>query len=459
MLVLGALTILSLMLSEIQDESSAEFSSSLTARDLLVAEYAARSAANLTRLLIASEPTMRRALAPLFMMGGMRNPPQLPVWEFADRLLGPFNDPTASEAFISFSGLDLSKGKNLGLPGASFDLVIVDEESKINVNSVGRPGNVTGQVRLMNQLMTLMMGPQYDPLFEGRDKEGNYSDRQAICAAIMDWADDNQDTANCNVQNNTFAQSTSTEDSFYEMLDKPFRRKNAAYDSLLELRRVRGMTDDFWATFVEPDADNPKKRLLTVWGSANAININTASPQNLLMLICSVTQKQGVTPRFCTDPAEMQKLVMLLTMARGFLGGAPPFESPRALINTLQGKGMLGPMLVGLGIEPIPTLSADAENEMTTESKVFSIYATGIVKAGKRETRARVHTVIDFRGAPPPTAAQLLGSGGTAGTGGTTAVPPSSGAATGTAGSGGSTGINGALAPNPAGNVVYFRLD
>src|ERR1700712_424658 len=67
-MVLGALTILTVMLTELQDESSAEFSSAIESRDALVAEYAARSAVNLSRLLIASEPTIRKAIGPLLMI-------------------------------------------------------------------------------------------------------------------------------------------------------------------------------------------------------------------------------------------------------------------------------------------------------------------------------------------------------------------------------------------------------
>jgi hypothetical protein len=99
---------------------------------------------------------------------------------------------------------------------------------------------------------------------------------------------------------------------------------------------------------------------------------------------------------------------------------------------------------------------------MTTESKVFSIYATGIVKAGKRETRSRAHAIIDYRGAPPPPEAIPLNQQGTGGapgtgapqltgTGGTQASPTGSG--------GTENAIPGATRPNPAGNVVYFRLD
>src|SRR5690606_9194539 len=137
-LVLGALTILSVMLTEIQDESSAELASALQVRDALVAEYAAKSGTNLVRLLIASEPTIRAGLTPMLGMLFGGEVPQIPVWEFSDQVLGVFNDAAGTEAFVSFSGLDLSQGKNLGLPGAAFEIRVVDEDSKINVNAAAR---------------------------------------------------------------------------------------------------------------------------------------------------------------------------------------------------------------------------------------------------------------------------------------------------------------------------------
>src|SRR6478609_8553510 len=70
-MVLGTLTILTVMLTEFQDETSAEVGSAMTARDAVRAEYAAKSAVNLTRLLIAAEPTIRKSVALFFMaMGG-----------------------------------------------------------------------------------------------------------------------------------------------------------------------------------------------------------------------------------------------------------------------------------------------------------------------------------------------------------------------------------------------------
>jgi general secretion pathway protein K len=135
-LVLAALTVLTVMLTEVQDESSAEFGSALSARDALVAEYAAKSAVNLSRLLIAAEPTIRRSLTLVFALVG--GPRQIPVWAYADRILGAFNDQDGAESFAALAGVDPKLGKNLGFKGGGFELTIVDEDSKINFNVAAR---------------------------------------------------------------------------------------------------------------------------------------------------------------------------------------------------------------------------------------------------------------------------------------------------------------------------------
>ena len=58
-MVMGAIAILTVMLAEFQDETSAELAAATAQRDGVQAEYMAKSAVNLSRLLIASEPSMR----------------------------------------------------------------------------------------------------------------------------------------------------------------------------------------------------------------------------------------------------------------------------------------------------------------------------------------------------------------------------------------------------------------
>jgi general secretion pathway protein K len=485
-IVLAALTILTVMLTEIQDESSAEFGSALAARDALVAEYAAKSAVNLSRLLIAAEPTIRRSLSLVFALVG--GPRQVPVWEYADRILGAFNDQDGAQGFASLAGVDPKLGKNLGLKGAGFELKIIDEDSKINFNVAAR-GDAFSQTRLAAQIIGLIGSPQFSPMFEGRDGDEQYTDRRATCQAIIDWVDPDQDQALCDPTNITASQAAA-EDSFYQLLKKPYQRKNAAFDSLEELHRVRGVSDDFWSTFVDPDPDNPDKRIVTVWGQG-AVNVNTANPQTLLALVCQASNNMA---RMCSDANEAQKFIMALTMLRSYLPGLPMFKNAQEFVSALQqtnqaatapgaaapaasasplggGGSPIPALLKALGIEPIPLVSAaETAKAVTTESKVFSIYATGYVRSGKRESSVRIHAVVDFRGAPTPQdlISQLLakaGQGGLQGTGGGAAsgiqngqtatdpnaanLPPGA-----TQGS-----ILSALKPGPGGNIVYYRVD
>jgi general secretion pathway protein K len=469
-LVLSSLTILTVMLSEVQDESAAELGSALSARDALVAEYAARSGVNLSRLLIAAEPTIRKTLSPLFMMmskGG--GAPQIPVWEFTDRVMGAFNGAEGSESFKSMGGFDMSQGKNLGMTGASFELRVVDEDSKINVNEPAR-GGAFNQSRLAAQLIGLIGSPVNDPMFEGRDADGSFSDRQAICSSIIDWTDPDQDTYVCD-PNNPTAQTSAAEDSFYELLKRPFSRKNAAFDSLQELHKLRGFSDDFWSTFVEPDPDSPDKRTLTVWGQGT-INVNTANPQTLLAFICS----QAPGARLCVDPAEAAKFLSTVALARQFTRGVPLFFSPKMFIKALsakpaapgappgasQGGGPIAGILGMMQMEPVTFLSeSQAEKMISVESKLFSVYATGMVKSGKRETRVRIHAVIDFRNAPPPGAASQLNQLSQAmnqlGQAGVTPPTPPPGAAPNP--NDPNQLLAAILKPTPGGTIIHYKVE
>ena len=101
---------------------------------------------------------------------------------------------------------------------------IVDEDSKIALNNAGRSS--FGARDVGRQLMGLIGGPQFDPLFESRSESGEYSTRFDVCSAIIDWVDANQDIENCD--STSQAQSMGTEDSFYRNLPDPYQRKNAA---------------------------------------------------------------------------------------------------------------------------------------------------------------------------------------------------------------------------------------
>jgi general secretion pathway protein K len=373
---------------------------------------------------------------------------QIPVWEFSDKILGAFNDKEGSADFMALTNTDVSTGKNLGIDGGSFDVDIVDEDSKINVNLAAR-GDAFTQLRLAQQLLGAMAGDQFTPLFERRDRDDNFSNRATVCGALIDWADPDEDLNACDPFSAT-PTSKATEDISYQLLKTPYFRKNAPYDSLEELHLVRGVGDDFWATFVDPEPTKPKKRVMTVWGQG-AVNVNTANAQTLLGVVLSGSKNS----KMWSDPTEMSKFLMWLTLLRTFTAGIPLFGSGQDFINAMKGTGKMNlPQL--LGISPVVFDAEDRlKNAVTAESKVFSIYADGIVPGYQRKTRVRIHTVVDFRSAPAPTAAPT-----TPGTPGAPATPPAPApSATTGAAAGGLDPISAATQPNPGGTIIYYRME
>jgi general secretion pathway protein K len=457
-MVVAAISVLTVMLAQFQDDTSAAVASATADRDSVKGEYMARSAVNLARLLIATEPTVRAAITPLYLLMKSK-PPQLPVWEFSDKLLAAFNDQDSVKDFGTTLGLDLKLGKNLGLVGGKFELVIADEDSKLDVN-LGAANDIA-HIRLAKELMGLMAPIQYDPMFQQRDAEGQFHDRLQTCAALIDWADVDEVGMNCDTSTNS-SPSSGVEDSSYALLKKPLRRKNAPYDSLEELHVITGVTDDFWGTFVDPEPASPKKRVMTVWGSG-LINVNTANAQTLLAVTCA----GAPTADMCVDPNQASAFLLGVTMARGITMGAPIFGSTNDYLQMVKGQGQLGPMLAMLGMKPIKFQSeAEFLKSITTQSQMFSIYAVGVIKGYKRETRTSIHAVIDFRGVPTisgPSATSVLNSM-TGGASSGASRASASASATNTSypyvGSGNQTGpITAATQQTAAGQLIYFKIE
>jgi len=265
------------------------------------------------------------------------------------------------------------------------------------------------------------------------------------------------------------------------MLKVPYERKNAAFDSLEELHRVRGISDDFWATFVDPDPDDPKSRIVTVWGS-DKLNVNTSNAIATLAAVCAAVPLGQPTP-VCTDMVTRAKAVSLLEMFRQLSSGIPVFRSVNQFTSMLKpsaagaasanpassatGLGAMGSLMSGppslemMGIPPIVGLvDALLHKTLGVQSQVFSIYATGIVKNGRRETRSRIHAVVDMRGTPPPGQARnieqymqmMMGGGAMAGAMANAQTSATSGSAQ-------PLPTSLPTAPQPDGNVVYYRIN
>ena len=187
------------------------------------------------------------------------------------------------------------------------------------------------------------------------------------------------------------------EDALYQLLAKPYRRKNAPFDSLEELHMVRGDQRRLLGDVRRPRADEPEEAHHDGVGAGRGQREHGQRADALRARRAPARP----TAELCTDPTQMQLFVTGVTMAQGITMGAPLFGSPADFIETMKGQGMLGPLLTTMGMKPVKFQSeSEFAKSITTESKVFSIYAVGVVKGYKRETRVRIHAVVDFRTAP-----------------------------------------------------------
>ena len=422
-MAITTVAILAVMLADMHETTGTAFAVSTSQRDALQAEYMAKSATNLTRLLIAKEPEVRRFVDPLYRGATGRPAPQLPVWNFVNEILSPFCTPEDQRDTLMQLGIDF--GDTVGfdnLPGECH-VIAVSENGKINVNDPLFLDGERARNNVATQLFSLTGGqlPEspYDMLFNKEDETGTLTTRIDLITAVIDWWDhDIQRTDFDPGAGTTRTGGTGTEDdALYQLRDDPYRNKNAPFDSIEELRLVRGFSDDFWATFVEPIPNDPASRIMTIYASG-LVNINEASPQVLLGRICSYVPDVDL----CMDPLEGVKFTQILSTIRQLLP-IPLFSRPTDLLNFVEGKGSekeLYGMLTGFLGEDSELLFTPIEIEeeqkkllersLATSARIFTIQSTGLVG----RSRIRIEAVVNFHERwvpPPPNTGRMSGLG------------------------------------------------
>lgn len=412
-LAMTAIAVLGVMLADMHESTSTSFVVATNQRDTLRAEYLAKSSIDLTRMLVMREPQVRAVVTVMYapLMG--RAPPQLPIWKFADALLGPFCNPEGDSGGLDAAGIDSGAVEGLGDIGGSCSVMSVAENSKTNVNDPLNLEAIAARQSMAMQVFAMVGGYQspsaYDPLFERRDNEGQFNTRLDIISALADWWDTDQERTQFDPGAATVT-SGGGEDEIYRRYRDPYVIKNAPFDSLEEVRLVRGVSDDFWATFVQPDPDDLSKDQLTIYGSG-AVNPNEAPPLVLLSRLCSF---RGVTEQpLCADPLEAAKFIQLVNTARMMFANVPFFTRSGDFMNFVEGRGGpkdLYPVLLGfLGPEsplifrPV-TIPADqrgpVDGAFVTAARILTIQGEG--RVGR--VRVRIRTVANFhdRWTPPP---------------------------------------------------------
>ena len=226
-----------------------ELEAAVNSRDMLRAEYMARSGLQLGQLLTAVQASLASALKSLDAIApGLGD--AIVVTDYAGFLAQVFGgDKEAREGMGAMLGIDLGDVEGLGSPrGTSFDLNIASEEGKYLINCGG--GNTTindpnskVQRSLYLLLYNLVRPLRYDRMFNVADRDGVVITREDLPAAVIDWSDVDQLRYN-------LTGASGTEDRYDKGRDR-YEAHNSYFDTAEELLLVRGISEDFWAAFGE----------------------------------------------------------------------------------------------------------------------------------------------------------------------------------------------------------------
>jgi hypothetical protein len=304
--VIVVLAVMATAATDFAYNTEVDFASATNARDDLRAHYLARSSINLARLLLRVQ---QRLIDPnRQFLGGM----DLQIADYAPVLISAFNSGEGAEALGSLIGVEAGGIKGLGVDVGSFDLEMDSLDGKLNLNCGGGVNTGSPEVlRFAASLAAMMLPSRYNRLFEEPDEHGQYADRLEVMRAIIDWAD--QDTV--------MFGSSAPEDYRYNTGKDPYEIKNQYFDTVEELRLVKGVGDDFMHAFGDA---------FTVYGDCK-INVNLAEAP----LIAAFIIQFAATP---SDPGlQWQNLSLLARYVlhiRELSGGFPDAKAFVAAVES-----------------------------------------------------------------------------------------------------------------------------
>jgi general secretion pathway protein K len=244
--------------------TSVDAAQAANARDELRAHYLARSAVNLSRLLIKIQkqfvdPVMGQAQQMLGqMMGGGAGGASggsgggglgfsLRVTDYAGPLMGFFSGSKDEVAGLgSLIGIDTSGVKGLGLKAGHFDAEITAEDGKIDLNCGSGVPNADArnkQIVVFRLLTAMMYSPRFDRLFSEADSSGQFAARADVARALIDWADNDDQMFSPD------GSAASGEDYRYDARADRYRAHDNSYDTIEEIKMVRGVSDGFMEAF------------------------------------------------------------------------------------------------------------------------------------------------------------------------------------------------------------------
>jgi general secretion pathway protein K len=238
--------------------------------------------------------------------------------------------------------------------GGTFDSVISDERSRININAIKVTGNnPNGSYFLLLNLLSL-------PTFKRYFKDSKPIEK---VDAVVDWLDADKEARGVR---------SGLEDIYYQGLEKPYHAKNGPMFSIDELRLVQDMEIDLFEELKPLLTIYPFSTQVVTVKDYGKININTAPK-----LVIAALFNQG----YVSNVEDVAKQVIELR-------DKVPFASVKVFLETLQNS---------FGIDLEQGIIKDIQGMLAISSDTFRVDSEGTVN----KSTVKVQAIVDRSGNEP----------------------------------------------------------
>lgn len=330
LLSLVTIAILSAAVVEYTYQNRVNLALATNERDQLKAYFLARSAVNISKLLLsfqfalsdesrATEDDMGQ------LIGRAMRRSNFQMYQYIDLMMGPFNSGKIESPIGGISLADTGV-EGFGDFTGEMEVKVVPEEGRFDVNAFAKSELDEGD---LSQMCAMLLDAQYDPIFEVKDADGELLDRATVLQRIIDFLDPNEEAIvlrdDCTVQG-----SAGDELSPYDKLDsrRRIRPPNRKITHINELYKVAGVTAEFMNAFANQ---------LTVYPVGKP-NVNVAQAPVFYSVLCrnleSTGGNGGVLDMCLRDPTiALQVLYFALALdgVRAF------FENPLSVLLAYVG--------------------------------------------------------------------------------------------------------------------------
>lgn len=416
MLVLSAVTMFTFLTIQFADTTNVNYNLALNEKERVQAYFLARSSIELLKLELKLEKQMRANIgssaASSAITGNLSGPlcSQFPLSTSLIRSMflgeqpadegeaapaeggetgeAPPAESTGPAHFIS--GLQVEAAKEFLDFEGDFEGTCEDEGGKFNLNIfLNKPpeaevlSGVNDYDKSKQILIALLSRPELKKLFP---KDANRKINELV-RNIADWVDSND------LVNEMGRTTVGSETSLYPLGEAEYPVKNNRFLTLDEIFMVAGVTDSWFL---------PIANKFTVYGE-DKINVCLATDEVVEALIVQFANTNQNIPD--VNPEDKKKMKALVDVVKNGCGGVNPSttEIANALYSALTATGTLEtetpPAEEGTTAPAAPSGggAADFEKLITTQSRYYTLYGSGIVG----ETVVKIKAILDTKDVQP----------------------------------------------------------